>query len=57
MVVLVDNAVESINDDLVLSDDGSGADIMIPTVMISKDDGHKMIDYLANNVNASIILS
>lgn len=42
-----------------MSDDGTGTGIMIPSIIINKEDGDKLKNYLLNNLdearNASII--
>jgi hypothetical protein len=48
MVVIVNNMETEIKD-VIMSDDGSGSDIYIPIVMISKKDGQKLINYLEKN--------
>ena len=44
-IVIDDNGVEDVND-IVMSDDGTGAGIRIPSMLISKSDGAKLIDFL-----------
>ena len=46
MGIVIDNTDEDI-ETLVMSDDGSGAGIRIPSMIISKKDGIKLLDYLA----------
>ena len=48
MIVIVNNMETEIKD-VIMSDDGSGSDIYIPIVMISKTDGEKIINYLEKN--------
>jgi len=45
MGIVVDNTDEDI-DTLVMSDDGSGAGIRIPSMIISSKDGKKLLDFL-----------
>jgi hypothetical protein len=45
MGIVVDNSDEDISE-IVMSDDGTGAGIRIPSVLISKRDGQKLIDFL-----------
>jgi len=45
MGIVVDNSDEDISD-IVMSDDGTGAGIRIPSLLISKKDGQKLIDFL-----------
>ena len=45
VAIIVDNSDESV-DQIVMSDDGTGAGIRIPALLISKSDGKKMIDFL-----------
>lgn len=46
MGIVIDNTEEDI-ENLVMTDDGSGAGIRIPSMLISKKDGIKLLDYLA----------
>ena len=48
MIVIVNNMETEIKN-VIMSDDGSGSDIYIPIVMISKNDGEKLINYLDKN--------
>lgn len=43
--IVVDNSDENI-EDIVMSDDGTGAGIRMPSLLISKQDGLKLIDFL-----------
>lgn len=43
--IVVDNSDENI-ENIVMSDDGTGAGIRIPSMLISKRDGMKLIDFL-----------
>lgn len=45
--IVVDNTDENIND-IVMSDDGTGAGLRIPSLLVSKKDGQKLIDWLKN---------
>ena len=45
LAIVVDNSNKKI-DEVVMSDDGTGVGIRIPSVLISKQDGEKIIDYL-----------
>ena len=45
--IVVDNTEENIND-IVMSDDGTGAGLRIPSLLISKKDGEKLINWLKN---------
>ena len=45
VAIVVDNTDENIQD-IVMSDDGTGAGIRIPSVLISKKDGMKLIDFM-----------
>lgn len=45
--IIIDNREEDIDlQDIVPSDDGSGAGIRIPSMLISKKDGDKLLDFL-----------
>jgi len=41
----IDNSDENI-EEIVMSDDGTGAGIRMPSMLISKNDGKKLIDFL-----------
>ena len=43
--IVVDNSNEDIND-IIMSDDGSGAGIRIPSMLISKKDGSKLVSFM-----------
>lgn len=43
--IIIDETNENV-DDIVMSDDGSGAGIRIPSMLISKKDGDKLLDFL-----------
>jgi len=45
VAIVVDSTDEDINS-IVMSDDGSGAGIRIPSMLISKADGAKLVDFL-----------
>jgi len=45
VVIIIDNQMEDF-EKLVLTDDGSGGAIAIPSLMISKYDGEKLLDYI-----------
>lgn len=45
--IVIDNNKEESPDTLVMSDDGTGAGIRIPSMLISKSDGMKLLDYFA----------
>lgn len=51
VAIIVDNEVESVNS-IIMSDDGSGAGIRIPSLLISKKDGEKLLNFL-KTANAS----
>jgi len=48
--IIMDNTEEDISS-IVLSDDGSGAGITIPSVLISKKDGDKIKRYIKDHTN------
>ncbi len=61
LALIIDNQDENI-DKVQLNDDGTGSDIIIPTIMISKSDGEKIKDFFMKNkddgqVLASIVVS
>jgi hypothetical protein len=43
--IVIDNTDEEVKN-IVMSDDGSGAGIRIPAMLISKDDGNKLVDFM-----------
>jgi len=45
VAIVIDDTDEDINS-IVMSDDGSGAGIRIPSMLISKADGIKIVDFL-----------
>lgn len=46
LFILIDNSQEDPENELILNDDGTGGDINIPTVMISKKDGEQILSYM-----------
>ena len=54
--IIIDNTDENIYN-LIIADDGTGSDIYIPTVLISKKDGEKIKKYLLENKNDLNILT
>ena len=54
MAIIMDNVVEDIGR-IVLADDGRGGQVSIPTVMISKEDGNKILEYL--NRRTKVVIS
>lgn len=51
IVVIIDNREEEM-EDLMMADDGTGSDILIPAVLIKKSDGKIIKDYLSKNQNS-----
>lgn len=45
VAIIVDDQSENV-DDIVMSDDGTGAGVRIPSILISKKDGKKLMDFL-----------
>jgi len=45
-VAIIISEIDASIDDLVMSDDGSGAGIRIPSMLISKADGAKLTDFI-----------
>jgi hypothetical protein len=45
LAVIVDNKVENITR-IVMSDDGSGAGLRIPSMLISYEEGQKLLDFM-----------
>lgn len=48
MAIIIDNKVER-PEDVVMIDDGKGHSVTIPTVMVGKEDGLKMLEYINQN--------
>ena len=46
MALIIDVAEEDISD-IIVSDDGTGAGIRIPAMLINKNDGESLINFLA----------
>ena len=55
MVIVINNMITKIKN-IIMTDDGSGSDIKIPVVMISKNDGDILINYMSNNKNEKVIV-
>lgn len=45
VALIVDDQSEDV-DDIVMSDDGTGAGVRIPSLLLSRKDGKKLIDFL-----------
>jgi hypothetical protein len=45
VAIIIDDSEEDI-DGVIMSDDGTGGGIRIPSMLIGKTDGRKLIDYL-----------
>lgn len=43
--IVIDDEKENVND-IIMSDDGSGSGIRIPSMLVSKKDGDKLLDFL-----------
>ena len=55
MVFIADNKIENIHS-IIMADDGTGNDIVIPSAMISYEDGNTIIKYMNENKNELIIV-
>ena len=55
MVFIADNKHENIHS-IIMADDGTGNDIVIPSAMISYEDGNTIIKYMNDNKNELIIV-
>lgn len=53
VAIIIDDSDEDI-ENVVMSDDGTGGGIRIPSMIISKNDGKKLIDYLRRASNEEI---
>ena len=49
LALIINNEEGQSVDSVIMTDDGSGSDIVIPTVMISKEDGYKIKEFLMAN--------
>jgi extracellular elastinolytic metalloproteinase len=56
LALIVDNSDEDINK-VIMNDDGTGSDIYIPAIMISKQDGQKIKDFFLKNKDDNQLLS
>eukprot|EP01017_Pseudomicrothorax_dubius_P031965 TRINITY_DN4135_c0_g1_i3.p1 TRINITY_DN4135_c0_g1~~TRINITY_DN4135_c0_g1_i3.p1 ORF type:complete len:447 (-),score=95.84 TRINITY_DN4135_c0_g1_i3:63-1403(-) len=56
LVIVIDNKVENI-DDVIMSDDGMGASLGIPTIMISGTDGEKLLTALDSEKKSDRLVS
>jgi len=56
LALIVDNSDEDINK-VIMNDDGTGSDIYIPAIMISKQDGQKIKDFFLENKDDNQLLS
>ena len=45
VAIIIDSTDQNI-ENVIMSDDGTGGGIRIPAMLISKDDGKKLIDFL-----------
>ena len=54
LLVIIDTNDDDVKEDLILSDDGSGSDINIPTIMISKTDGYRLMEYKTEHPDTEI---
>ena len=55
MVFIANSKSENIHS-IIMADDGTGNDIVIPSAMITYEDGNVIIDYMKENKNESIIV-
>jgi hypothetical protein len=56
LALIVDNIDEDINK-VIMNDDGTGSDIYIPAIMISKQEGQKIKDFFMKNKDDNQLLS
>ena len=56
LALIINNVPGSIENTLI-NDDGSGSDLIIPAVLISKEDGNKIKKFLIENKNDNSVLS
>lgn len=55
MALIINNREEENIDNVLMMDDGSGSDIYIPTIIISKKDGDKLKQFMFNDKNSTNI--
>lgn len=53
VAIIVDNTDEDISN-IVMSDDGTGGGIRIPAMLLGKEDGQKLINYLKRSSNEEL---
>jgi PA domain len=53
VAIIVDNNEENV-DNIIMSDDGTGGGIRIPSMLIGKTDGKKLIDFIKTSSNEEI---
>jgi len=53
VAILVDDKEEDV-DNVIMSDDGTGGGIRIPSMLVGKTDGKKLIDFLKRASNEEI---
>ena len=46
MAIIIDNKKDEVPDHVIMSDDGTGTGIMIPSILISYEDGQKLLAFL-----------
>lgn len=56
MAIIIDS-VEENEDRIIMIDDGFGSNIHIPTVMVEKEDGDHLLEYLKRNKDGAISVS
>ena len=56
LALVIDNTDENL-DRVIMTDDGTGSDIFIPALMITKSDGDRLKAYFMQNKNDATILS
>ena len=53
VAIIIDNTLENVNN-IIMSDDGTGNGITIPSMLISKKDGLRLIDFIQTATNEEL---
>jgi hypothetical protein len=54
VAIIIDDSDETNIENVVMSDDGTGGGIRIPSMIITKSDGKKLLDFLRRASNSEI---
>jgi hypothetical protein len=53
LAIIIDNVVEQ-SESIIMKDDGKGHSVTIPTVLIGREDGLKMLEYIAQSPTITV---